>query len=199
MEKKEQPVHTKQNRRRQYYIKRRFQRRFILQFSWLIVVACAGFGLAIYLYSTQTLTTAFVNSKLRIMSTADFLLPALAFMTLMVTTLAASLAAFRLLLFSHKIAGPLYRLEQTAQAIGSGNLNLQVRVRSDDELQDFARSLDEMVKDLRAKALAIKSQNQRLREIIDRVGQVSTVPSDLIQALRDTQNRLDEATSHFQA
>ncbi len=184
-------------RRKQYYIKRRFQSRFILQFSSLIIVGLAAFGLAIYFYSTQTLTTAFVHSKLRVMSTADFLLPALLVASLIVITLVAIAGAMRLLLLSHKIAGPLYRLEKTAEAIGAGNLKLQVRLRSGDELQDFARSMDDMVRELRARALEIKNQNDRLRGIISKASP-ATLPQELLQALKDTQNKLDEAASRFQ-
>ena len=186
------------NRRRQYYVKKRFQGRFIFQFCFLLVAACATFGLALYLYSTQTLTTAFMNSKLRVMSTADFLLPALIVTALWVTAAAALVAAFRLLLLSHKIAGPLYRLEKTAQEVGQGKLDFEVRLRSGDELQDFAHSMDEMVRDLRARALAIKNQSQRLREIILKVDKAPAVPQEILQALRETQLQLEEAVNHFQ-
>ena len=99
------------NRRRQYYIKREFQRRFILQFCGVVAIGCALFGTIMYAYATRTLTTAFIDSKLRVMSTADFLMPALAFTTVVVMALVALAAGMRLLLLSHKIAGPLYRLE----------------------------------------------------------------------------------------
>ncbi len=186
------------NRRRQYYIKRPFQRRFIFQFLAFIAVGCAAFGVSVYLYSKQTLTTAFFESKLRVMSTSDFLLPALIVTALAVTAGVAFAAAFRLLLFSHKIAGPLYRLEKTAEAVGSGKLNLNVRLRSDDELQELARSMDVMVGDLRSRALAIKNQNERIRNLIVQADKIPAIPKDLLQAFKEAQKGLDEAASHFQ-
>lgn len=187
-----------EDRRRHYYVKRPFQRRFIFQFAALLVLGFVAFALSIYLYSTQTLTTAFINSKLRVMSTADFLMPALVLVALAVTALVAILASIRLLLLSHKIAGPLYRLEKTAQAIGDGKLNFQIQLRSDDELQDLAKSMDGMVRDLRSRALEIKSQNECLRGILLQANNISGIPQDLLQTLRETQDRLDEAVSHFQ-
>lgn len=185
-------------RRRQYYIKKPFQRRFILQFSALLLVGCAAFALLIYFYSTQTLTTAFINSKLRVMSTADFLRPALILVALVVTALVAIAASIRLLVLSHKIAGPLYRLEKTAQTIGSGKLNFQVHLRSGDELQEFARSMDGMVRDLRDRALEIKNESERLQGIILQASKTPGIPQDLLKALRETQDRLDKAVSRFQ-
>ena len=190
-------VPQRQLRRRQYYIKPSFQRRFILQFCALVILSCVVFGTALYLYSTRTLTTAFFHSKLRVMSTADFLLPALGFTTVIVTALVAVAAAVRVLFFSHQIAGPLYRLEKTARAIGNGDLSLQVRLRSGDELQDFARSMDTMVTELRTQVQQIKELTQQLRQLVLQAKHNTAMPEELLKALQDTQGRLDEAIGRF--
>jgi methyl-accepting chemotaxis protein len=193
-----QPESLNPNRRRQYYIKRPFQRRFITQFSGLVILGCVTFALALYIYSSQTLTTAFIDSRLRVMRTADFLLPALFFTALVVTTVIAVAAALRLLLLSHQIAGPLYRLEKTAEAIGGGNLNLQVRLRSKDELQDFAEAMSAMIRDLRTQVQQIKNQNERLKVMVERANKAATLPQSLIKELKDAQGQLDQAVNHFQ-
>lgn len=184
-------------KRRRKYIDPAFQRAFILQFAFLMVLGCVAFTISIYFYAHQTLTTAFVNSRLRVMSTADFLFPALILMTLVVAATVAFVTGFRLLLFSHKIAGPLYRLEKTAEAVGRGDLNLHVRLREGDELKRLAQSMDEMVQDLRARAIQIKEQNDRLREILQQAEKIPGVPPDFLKALRETQKKLSEAVSHF--
>ena len=58
-----------------------------------MMLGCAAFGAVVYLYGTHTITTAFVHSKLRVMSTGEFLLPALAICTLAVAGAVAVLAA----------------------------------------------------------------------------------------------------------
>jgi len=162
-----------------------------------MVLGCVAFGALLYLYATRTLTTAFVHSKLRVMSTAEFLLPALAICTLAVAGAVALVAAIRLLFFSHRIAGPLYRLEQTAQAIGNGDLNAEVRLRGGDELQDFARSMGGMVSDLRARVQQIREQTQRLQEILAQANHRAAMPPELLRQLQDTQGRLNDAISRF--
>lgn len=185
------------HRRRQYYIKKKFQGSFIIQFAILLVIGCISFGLAIYLYSTQTLTTAFVNSKLRVMSTADFLLPALILTAFIITTPLALAAAARLLILSHKIVGPLYRLEKSAEAVADGKLDFQVKIRSGDEMQDLACSMDVMVQKLRHRATEIRDQNQRLREVILEAKKNPSVPKDFLQVLETTQVKLDQAVNEF--
>jgi len=192
-----QPTQRVTNHRRRYYIKRAFQRRFILQFCILAIGGCVLFGALLYAYATQTLTTAFFHSKVRVMSTAEFLLPALGVSTLLVASVVALATVVRLLFFSHQIAGPLYRLEKTAKAIGDGDLSLQVRLRRRDELQEFARSLDGMVADLRTRVQQLKDQTERLRAIINEANQRPEMPQELIRQLQDTQGRLDEVIGRF--
>jgi methyl-accepting chemotaxis protein len=183
--------------RRQRYISGSFQRRLILQFCTLAALGCVAFGAALYLASMRTLTTAFFHSKLRVMSTADVLLPALGVATLIVTALVAVAATARVLLFSHRIAGPLHRLEKTARTIGDGDLSLQVRLRDGDELQGFARSMDTMVTALRAQVQQIREQTRQLQEILAQAHQRAATPPELLRQLQDTQGRLNDAVSRF--
>ena len=185
------------NQRRQHYISGSFQRRFVLQFCALVIGGCVVFGMLLYVYASRTLTTAFVHSKLRVMSTADFLLPALGFSTVIVAMLVAIVAAARMVFLSHRIAGPLYRLEKTAAAIGNGDLSLQIRLRNGDELKALAKSMDGMVGDLHARVRQIREQTQRLQEILAQANQRAAMPPELLQQLQDTQGRLHDAISRF--
>src|SRR3989338_2106674 len=186
------------NQRRNYYIKRPFQRSFILQFCSLIIFACILFGAFLYVYSTRALTTVFIDSRLRVMSTSDFLMPALGLSALLVTAIATVIAAARLLIFSHKIAGPLYRFEKSGETIGAGNLNLRVRLRSQDELQDLAHAMDEMAADLKVRIQAIKEQVDRLGRMTAGSSGGGPGQAELLKELKDIQARLDEQVRHFQ-
>lgn len=57
-------------------------------------------------------------------------------------------AAFFSIFLTHRLAGPLYRLEKCAKEMAQGNLSLRIRLRKRDELQDLARLLDEAVVNL---------------------------------------------------
>ncbi len=63
---------------------------------------------------------------------------------------------------SHKIAGPVYRLEETTRIIASGDLTHQVHLRHGDELQDLQEAFNMMSDSLR-KMVA------KDREIIERL------------------------------
>jgi methyl-accepting chemotaxis protein len=50
---------------------------------------------------------------------------------------------------SHKIAGPVYRLEETTRIIASGDLTYQIHLRHGDELRDLQEAFNKMSDSLR--------------------------------------------------
>ncbi len=48
------------------------------------------------------------------------------------------------LLFSHRIAGPVYRINKTLRDISKGNLSLKIRLREGDELVDLADAINNL-------------------------------------------------------
>jgi methyl-accepting chemotaxis protein len=188
---------AQRNQRREYFIKKPFQTYFIFQYCSLIILGCVLLAGALYYYSGRTLTTAFVDSRLKVMSTAEFLFPAFGLAALAIVVAVTFLAAMRLMFFSHKIAGPIYRLEKSAEGVKAGELGINIRLRSKDELQDLARTMDEMVTDLRDRIHKIRQETQRLRAVTAQANNASLPPQELLKELGDIQNKLDEQVDHF--
>ncbi|MDD5130151.1 MAG: HAMP domain-containing protein [Candidatus Omnitrophica bacterium] len=134
------------HRRRIHMVKMEFQRDFIIKFCAIIVFAALILAGIVYALSTKSTTAVFENSRLIIKSTADFLLPLLLLSSLVAIIATGTLTIIFTLIISHRIAGPLYRLEKDIAEVNNGNLNMEIRVRKDDELQDLAKSLNQMLK-----------------------------------------------------
>jgi methyl-accepting chemotaxis protein len=60
------------------------------------------------------------------------------------------LISWRMLILSHRLAGPIYRLERDLEDIAKGNFSIRIKFRKKDELKSIAeginRILDEMEK-----------------------------------------------------
>lgn len=163
------------NQRRNYFIKKEFQAKFILKFCLLIILACAVMSGLVYFLSTKTTTTSFENLRLIVKSTSDFILPTLILSSLIAITL-ISLATILIVLFvSHRIAGPLYRLEKSLAEIGKGNLAVDVRLRKSDEIKALAASVNNMIRNLRD---PISSSQEKIKEL---EGQASRIKDELKQ------------------
>jgi len=51
--------------------------------------------------------------------------------------------------FTHKVAGPVYKMKRLLRHVGQGNLRVEARLRKGDELQDFFDAFTQMVAGLR--------------------------------------------------
>lgn len=144
------------NRRRNYFIKKQFQAKFIVKFCALVVLGALISGFVIYAMSKSTVTTTFENSRLMIKSTADYILPAV-LLGSVVVIISIGLATIAVTLFtSHKIAGPLYRMEKDVAEVAGGNLTKRFNLRRGDEVRPLAEALDAMAQSLRSRMLAVR-------------------------------------------
>ena len=169
------------NRRRNYYIKKDFQRNFILKFCFLVLLGSIVSGCIVYLMSKATVTTSFEGLRLVIKSTADYILPAVLLSGLAVIVITGIATIFITLFTSHKIAGPLYRIEKDINEITSGNLRQEFNLRQGDEIRPIAESLNEMAHFLRDEVGGMK---KALADLESAGGSLSPEAREKIKTLK---------------
>jgi len=88
---------------------------------------------------------------------------------LVLRLLAGSFVLFLLSIFvSHKIAGPIARMEKAAQAVENGDLSVDLsKLRAGDELTDLARAIDGAI-------VKIRFLVQRYREMAGKLTELAT-------------------------
>lgn len=133
------------HRRRTYLIKSGLQLRYMGIIVSTMLLVAFGVGWIIYYTSWN-----------RIISTPDLTIDRLAEIfdgvnrTLLQWVAVFGVAIATLSVFvSHKIAGPVYRLERSAKAIASGDLTQSVKLRHGDELADLQNAFNTMSDSLR--------------------------------------------------
>src|SRR3989337_574121 len=115
-------------RRRNYFIKKKFQVNFTVKFLIIILIeAFLAAGLFLYM-SKGTLTTGYLGSELRIARTYDFFLPMLLLSNLIIVGISAVIGIAVFIFLSHRIAGPLYRFENILDAIKKGDLTQRFKL-----------------------------------------------------------------------
>lgn len=153
------------NRRRNYYIKKDFQRSFILKFCLVVLIGSSLSGAIIYWISTATVTTSFENLRLVIKSTADYILPAVLVSGAVVIVITGIATIVITLFTSHKIAGPLYRIEKDIAEVASGNLRQEFNLRQGDEIRPIAEGLNSMAHFLRDEINVVKKSINELESL----------------------------------
>ncbi len=130
------------NRRRNYFIDKSFQGRFIIKFCLLSIGASLITAALIYYCNRQTTTLAFENLKVVTKSTSDFILPIILQILAGVAIVTAAATISVTLFASHRLAGPLYRLRMDLEKMKNGDLTKVVKFRTDDQLKNVAAEFD---------------------------------------------------------
>lgn len=149
---------------RQYFIKKEFQSKFIIKFCLIVILGTIISGIILYAYTNQRLGNTYLESLNAIKVLNDNLISNLIY-TSLITVIFISIVTIVITLFaSHKIAGPLYRLEKSTEAIGNGDFTLETRLRENDEITGVASALNEMAGKLRIKMIDIKKELEEVKD-----------------------------------
>ncbi|HOD41746.1 MAG TPA: HAMP domain-containing protein, partial [Candidatus Wallbacteria bacterium] len=84
-------------------------------------------------------------------------------------TFIAVMICFLSVFVSHKIAGPVYRLEESAKIIASGDFSRRIKLRQGDELQDLADAFNTMTESLDKIIGEDQKMLQNLNLIIEKI------------------------------
>ena len=161
----------KKNMRKNYFIKRSFQTKFILKFCGLVVLGSMIFSalLFFYLMYRGTVTTAFVDSRLSIISTSNYVLPILlgsSFVTIVLIGIATTITVMYI---SHRIAGPLFRIEKSLEDISKGDLTQKIKLRSTDEINRTAERINKTTRTFKSQMTKIKKMSKETNAIYEKL------------------------------
>ena len=189
-----------QNRRRNYFIKKQFQAGFILKFCFLMAAGIAISSLGLYIYSRSSMTTSFINSRLSIVSTADYLAPAILWIGLIAFFAIGIVAALLVMYLSHRIAGALFNIERSIKKISDGDLTCNIHLRTTDELKHMADSVNKMTESLRSDISLIKDVSSEIGKATDNLARISGENSQAdkeIEVIRKNKEELDGRLERF--
>lgn len=182
-------------RRRNYFIKKKFQIDFSIKFLIVIVIeAILAIGLFTYL-SKGTLTTGYLGSELKMASTRDFFLPALLFSNLIIVGVTALVGIVVLVFLSHKLAGPLYRFENALNNIKKGDLTQKFKLREKDQFAELQNSINELASAMDMNVGAMKSGIGKIAKL---VSEAQTVYDSNPSAKEEMSRLLTEVSKKLQ-
>ena len=114
-------------------------------------------------------------------------------------------AAVLSIYLTHRLAGPLFRLEQTARELIRGNLALRIRLRKGDELHELAGLLNEVLDKLEQAFRGIRESQTHVREVLswimDEMRKQPAVNREVLNRLEIALKggeRIDEILKRFQ-
>ena len=105
------------------------------------------------------------------------------------------------LLFSHRIAGPVYRISKTVGDISKGNLGLRIRLREGDELVDLADMINNLTDNFNNTVISDKDIAIKIEKDLEEIKKlVSSQPCDCAKVeslINSLQQKSRELSSSF--
>jgi methyl-accepting chemotaxis protein len=175
-------------RRKQYFIKRGYQTKFVLKFCLLVLLGAVISTALVYYFSLGSVTSTYANSRLTIRATSTAIMPAVIYTNLITLGLITVATVFVVIFVSHRIAGPLYRFEKELSEIAHGDLTKVVQLRKRDEVTEMAENLNRMTSSLRARLLEIRG----LLDEASKLAQEEKASEPLVEKLRKARSVVHE-------
>ncbi|MEW6599614.1 MAG: methyl-accepting chemotaxis protein [Nitrospirota bacterium] len=117
----------------------------------------------------------------------------LVFKTLKITGISSLLIILGLMalliLYTHRIAGPLYRIKVSARSIGEGLLGTKVKFRRKDVIHPFAESINDMTDSYGNKVMALSSEISQLKSSVEEFKAMTRDGKDTEAALKKVLDR----------
>jgi len=151
-------------KRRIYYIEKKFQTKYILLTIFLLLTYTFAFIIIIFSPYILTLSLDFYSLSEKAEAARTLLLlhskvwPGIGGIILLFGALS--------IFITHKIAGPLYRLKKSLSEINEGNLDVKVKLRKGDDLKDLAEHFNILAEELRTFVNTVRVDYDLLSEYI---------------------------------
>jgi methyl-accepting chemotaxis protein len=181
-------------KRKRYLIDRKFQITFILKFCSLLLLGAVLSIIILYALSSTSTSVFFANSRIMVKNTSQFILPLLVKTSVIVTILIGLIAGVMLLLQSHKISGPLFRLKREIEQLADGHIPQDFNIRSNDQLQGIAESFRNSANRLNALLAELKTHWLDLK---NGLADVLKQPGENNEKIRKIVGQIEEKLRHF--
>ena len=191
---------TKWGRRRNFFIKKDVQGRYIFTTFLLVIFSCL---LYIYIYSrlaADTLTISYKNSVLDITRTPIMVAREMLMANWIFIVTGGFFISFLTMFITHRFAGPLHRFEMALGEMIGGNHSTVIRLRNHDEGRELAAMINQYNDKVSDEIRALRETTLDIRESLDAAAastdhaEVRARVSEAVRLAESLHERLGEYT-----
>jgi len=180
------------NRRKNYFIKKKFQANFFIKFFVLLVAEAFLIAALFMVIAEGTLTTAYTEAGLTIQRTGSYFLLSFILISTVVGLGIGIAGIFVFMYLSHRIGGPLYKFEKTVEAAQSGDIAQRVTLRKTDQLLEIRDLMNEFLRDLDKRLAEIKNDFNDLKLATER-----DLDPENVRNINETIKKIESSLGHF--
>lgn len=175
--------------------KGRFAVSFVGQLTIIVIVSAVVGALLIAYFLERDLTIGYAQAISGVSAAAQLLSSSLLYSAIFQVFIAIPILALAVILYTHKVVGPIYRFTSVFREVAQGGVTEPSRIRTGDELRGTLESINEMKAEL---AGFIESCGQESDKIERLVEKLESAPEQekggIVQELRAEAALLKELT-----
>lgn len=188
-------------KRRNYFIEKKFQTKYIL--LTIILLLTYTFMFVIIIFAPYMLTLYFDYPLDEKTEAARALLLLHAKVWPWIGGIILFFGAVSIFI-SHKIAGPLFRLKKSLDKITQGDLDVVIKLRKWDDLKDLAEHINMLVAELRTFVITLRNDYSLLSEYITELERAidakiltEEAGRDIIRKVQESRKNIENALKKF--
>jgi len=173
--------------RRNYLANQHFQLRFALELVAVVVLVPLGIWVNYYLIGQYILIDeGLLTSKTSDWDTALILLNQQWGWIMGLFVFSVAVTGFCVLAYTHRVAGPIYRLEQAVCRLAEGDLGRETRLRKHDYFDNLATDVNQLERHFRDTLLKLQITTQSIRKRADEIDEPGTAEAaETLQTILD--------------
>ncbi len=152
--------------RRNYFIKKNFQGKLILGYFLFMVAGCFIFALVLVLLSADSMTMVYQNNDLKIGQTPFMLIKQLLTAHWIFIVVGSALVVVIAMFITHRLAGPMFRLERAVDNMVDGQLDDVIHLREKDEGKELAAKLNQFNRGLSENIAELRKRSQNIDDLL---------------------------------
>ena len=177
--------------RRKFFLWNSSQPRLLAGIEIIFIVLLLIAGAAFAAIANRDLTDAYFKAHLTIRNMLEILIPSLVAINLLGLAVSVVLAIF----FTHRIAGPAYRLCRILNEVGEGNLAQVIQFRKGDELKELDDAATEMIVALQNRVRGLQLLSAELNHQVE--SGLENADQLKVRVIRQKVQELDEQLAAF--
>lgn len=148
-----------------------FKIKFGLRLCLLVITGMLAVTLFVYFVTSKSLGESYVKAIYTIYDLKIRIFPLIfaSFYSIFILGVVTAAIAGISILFSHKIAGPIFRIEKNLELIGKGDLTVNTRFRGADQLSSLASEINAMVRALNHSARSCGDAIEEIKGCEERI------------------------------
>jgi len=151
--------------RRKILVDKKFQTSFIT-YSLIVLLVIIIITSVLIIYSTSRQITGSVYSKIvQLKDTKEIIIPSVIKIGIIILLLAGGFLLFNLLMYTHRIVGPMVRFKRCLKNLGNGDFTTFIKFREKDKMQELGNILSASAKKLNKSVVLINKNFNIIKKI----------------------------------